>query len=168
MTRFRTSLLALAFAAAAAVALVSDKFDVIKEAKAQPAGAIQSIYPLTRDLGALITFSSQGAATLVSADQSGYNVSRVTCVYKATAQSGTPSTTINLQNKDRASGSYYTLISSAAITNSTTTGLTAGAGVASTANVSAALPLAANWRVTATFAGTSTPLSTGTVGCTVQ
>src|SRR4051812_22207701 len=82
--------------------------------QAQQAGAINSVNPMTRELGLLKTLTAQGAATLTTADQSGFNVSRVVCVFNQSAHTGTPSTTVTIQNKDAASGLYYTVLTSAA------------------------------------------------------
>ena len=137
---------------------------------AQAGGAVQAISPLTRDLGAVRTLTAQGAATVTSADQNGYNVSRVVCAFNQSTYTGNPSVTFSIQNKDAVSGLYYTLLTSAAITSATTlpVPLAAGGGVATTANVGAGIPVAAKWRVATTVAGTSTPTVTGTVGCSVQ
>lgn len=139
-------------------------------ASAQPAAAVQVVGPLTRDLSTLNTFTARTATTVNSADQNGYNVSRVICAFNQSSYTGAPSTTFSIQNKDAASGSYYTLVTSAAIATSTTTPvfLAAGAGVTTTANVGAGYPIAKAWRVTTTVAGTSTPMVWGTVGCSVQ
>lgn len=138
-------------------------------AVAQPSGQIQSIEPLTRDLGSLRTMTAQGAGTVTTADQNGFNVSRVICVYRQSTFSGGPSTTFTIQNKDAASGQYYSLVTSAAVTSGASTNiLVAGAGVATTASISANLPIAKTWRLSATVGGTTTPTVTGTIGCSVQ
>jgi hypothetical protein len=130
-----------------------------------PAAAIQSVTPMTRDKGAIITSTLQAAGTVVSPDQSGYNVSRVICVVVNTGGS-TPTVTLSLQNKDAASGQYYTVITGTVVTAlNTPTPLSMGAGLATTANVSSGTPVAAKWRLSALFAGTTT---TGTIGCSVQ
>ena len=150
-------------------ALLATALLVASSAFAQPTSATQSITPLTRDLGALKTLTAQGAATVNSADQNGYNVSRVVCVLNQASHTGTPSTTFKLQNKDAASGAYYDLITSAATTaDATPNFISAGAGVATTANVGAGVPLAKTWRVSVIVAGSATPVITGTVGCSVQ
>lgn len=146
--------LAIALAASAAIA--------------QSAGQVQAITPLTRDIGSVKTFTAQGAATVTSADQTGYNVARVVCVYRQSTSTGSPSTTFKIQNKDAISAQYYDLVQSSAITDTTATKLAAGAGVATTANVSIGFPVAAKWRVSITVGGSSTPTVTGTVGCSVQ
>lgn len=138
-------------------------------ALAQPSSAVQVIAPLTRDLGALKTLTAQGAATVTSADQTAYNVSRVVCVLNQASHTGTPSTTFKIQNKDAASGAYYDLITSAATTaDATPNFISAGAGVVTTANVGAGVPLAKTWRISATVGGSATPVITGTIGCSVQ
>lgn len=135
-------------------------------------GALQSIYPLTRDTAALSTFTARTAATVNSADQSGFNVTRVICAFNQSSYTGAPSTTFSIQNKDAASGKYYTLVTSAAITSATTLNvpipLAVGGSVISSANLSAGIPIARTWRVSTTVAGTSTPTIWGTVGCSVQ
>lgn len=160
MKQFR-GLIALT-AAAALCALAVPSFS-------QPAGNIQAITPLTRDLGSIRTMTAQGAATVTSADQTGYNVSRVICVFNQASHTGTPSSTFSIQNKDAASGNYYTLVTSSAITADTTpTPLAAGAGVATASNAAIGSPVAAIWRVSATIGGSATPIVTGTIGCSVQ
>lgn len=134
---------------------------------AQPAGAMQAVSPLTRDLPVLSTFTAAGAGTVNSADQSGYNVSRITCVFRVASQSGTPSTVVTIQGKDSISGQYYTLLAGAAVTTVSVNPYFVGAGVVSTANVSAGLPLPRFWRTSATTGG-GTPSITGTIGCSVQ
>lgn len=134
-----------------------------------PSGSVQAIAPLTRDIGAVKIFTGQAAATITSPDQTGYNVSRVACVFNMSTHTGSPSTTFTIQNKDAASGLYYNVITSAAITaDNTPTPLAAGGGVVTTTNVSAGFPVAAKWRVSIAVAGTSTPTVTGKVGCSVQ
>jgi len=130
---------------------------------------VTAITPLTRDLGAVITFTGISPSTVNSAALSGYNVTRVICVYnQASHTNSTQSTTMAIQNYDAASASWYQAIISAAITADTTpTYITIGPGAATTTNVSVNIPVAATWRVqiVETGAGSTT---TGTVGCSVQ
>lgn len=139
-------------------------------APAQTSATTNSVAPLTRDPGALITNTARAASTANSADQSGFGVSRVVCVFNQSTYTGAPSTTFAIQNKDAASGLYYTLITSAAVTTAVNTpsAISAGSGVPTTTNVSANIPVARTWRVTETIGGTSTPTVTGTVGCSIQ
>lgn len=135
---------------------------------AQAPQAVTVYGPVTRDLGSLMTLTGQTAATINSADQSGFNITRVVCVYQQSSRLNTPSTTFKIQNKDAASGTYYDVITSSAVTTSTTPNpIAAGGGVTTTANVGAGVPIAAKWRVSATVAGT-TPIVTATIGCSVQ
>lgn len=136
---------------------------------AQQAGAIQVVSPLTRDLGSVKTLTAQPQATVTSADQNGFNVSRVVCVFNQSTYTGSPSTTFKIQNKDTASGLYYDLITSSAVTTAVNTpsAISAGAGVVTTANVGAGIPIAQKWRVSLTEANTPVTI-TGTVGCSVQ
>ncbi len=138
---------------------------------AQPSGQVQSISPLTRDLGSLKTMTGQGAATVTTADQNGFNVSRIVCVYRTSTFTGSPATTFKIQNKDAASSQYYDLVTSVSLTGTgqtTATAIAAGAGLPTTNNVSAGMPIAKTWRVSATIGGISTPTVTGTIGCSVQ
>jgi hypothetical protein len=135
---------------------------------AQPSAAVQSISPLSRDLpAALVTLTAQGAGTVNSADQTGYNVSRVTCVFRESVSGGTPSSTFAIQGKDFVSGQYYTILTSAAITTNSVNPIYVGAGVSTAANVSSGVPIPRVWRVTTTVGGT-TPAVTATIGCSVQ
>ena len=136
-------------------------------AQVQPQ-ALQAITPMTRDAGALITLTARGAGTVNSVDQTGFNVTRIICVLNQSSHTGTPSTTFVIQNKDKASGLYYNLLTSAATTaDNTPQFIFVGPDVTATANVSAVAPIARTWRVQAIVAGTS-PVVTGTVGCSVQ
>lgn len=134
----------------------------------QPSAAVQSINPLSRDLpAALVTLTAAGASTVNSSDQTGFNVSRITCVFRQSATGGTPSTTFAIQGKDFVSAQYYTILTSAAITANSVNPIYAGAGVATAANVGAGIPIPRIWRVTTTVGGT-TPAVTATIGCSVQ
>lgn len=163
---FRTRVLfaAVLFAALIGVGIVAQP----PSANAQVSGVL-SVYPINRDIGAVLTMTAQGAATVTSSDLSGAAANRVVCVYNQTAHGGTPSSTFSIQNKDAASGAYYTVLTSAAITaDSTPTPLHVGAGVVTTANVGAGVVLARTWRISLTVGGSATPTVTGTIGCNVQ
>lgn len=143
----------------------------IPSAQAQsviPSGNTQTIYPLTRDTGAVIKFASSGAGVINSSDITGYNIVRVICVMNQSSHSGTPSTTFALQNKDLASGLYYGVATSGAVVNDNAPSYAAFGAVASTGGAQVAnLPVAAKWRVQATVGG-STPSVIGTIGCSIQ
>lgn len=134
---------------------------------AQAGGTVNAVAPLTRDLGALVKLSAQGTGTVNSSDQTGFNITRIICVFNQASHTGTPSSTFAIQNKDAASGAYYTLVTSAAITTDTTPTYLAVGDVATAANVALSVPVARTWRVTTTVGGT-TPTVTGTIGCSVQ
>lgn len=135
---------------------------------AQSSGVV-SVYPINRDIGAAITMTAQGAATVTSSDLSAAAANRVVCVYNQTAHGGSPSSTFTIQGKDAASGAYYALLTSAAITADTTpTPLHVGPGLTTTANVSAGLVLPKTWRISLTVGGTGTPTVTGTIGCNLN
>lgn len=137
-------------------------------ALSQPGGAVQSIAPMTRDLGALITLAARATGTVNSADQNGFNVSRIICLYNQTTTTLLSSATITLQNKDAASGAYYTLLTTAAIA-SPVQAFPFGAGIGMTNTTTAAnLPIARTWRIQLIAGGTTASTITGTVGCSVQ
>lgn len=156
-----------AIAVAAVVALSVALIAPVRQSIAQTAGQIFSVNPLTRDLGALKTLSALTPQTVVTADQNGFNVSRVICVYNQTAHTSSPVVTTVIQNKDAASGAYYTLLSSANITaDNVPTPISVGAGLVNSSNVSAAVPIARTWRVVIGVTGSGS--ATGTLGCSVQ
>lgn len=159
-----TRILAAAALATAAFASVSPS------AFAQPAGAVQTVGPLTRDIGAAITFAATVPSTVNSPDKSGFNVSRIVCAMRQTSQVGSTSTTFAIQGKDAASGTYYTLLTSAAYTTASlnnTSPIALGAGLTDSANVRIAMPVPATWRVQAVITG-GTQVGAGTIGCSVQ
>lgn len=136
-------------------------------AQGQAAGQVQVISPLTRDIGAIVTLTAQGAGTVNSADLSGFNVTRAICVLRVNSQSGTPSSTFSFQNKDAVSGQYYTTLTSAAVTTVSTNAISFGADLTPAANTVGSFPVARTWRVSITVGGT-TPSITGTIGCSLQ
>jgi hypothetical protein len=118
------------------------------------------------DLGALITLSGQGTGTVNATPQINPDGRGAMCTWNQSAHTGTPSSTFAIQFFDTASGSWVTLLTSAAQTNdSTPATLTVYPGAPATANVSANAPVPRQWRVSATVGGTS-PSVTATVGCT--
>lgn len=159
--------------ALALVAVLSIGLFDPKPAISQGAPQAVTVYgPVTRDLGTLRTMTAAATGTYTSSDQSGFNISRVICVYNQTAVSapGLPSTTFKIQNKDASSGLYYDLIQSAAVAGALNTPsvIAVGAGVASATNSGVGLPIAATWRVSATVGGVATATVTSKIGCSVQ
>ncbi len=117
------------------------------------------------DTAALLTLTAQAAGTINSADQTNYNGRGAQVVFDMTVAT-TTSVVINLQGKDLASGKYYNILSSAAITTAVTTQLTAYPGAPVTANISTPQPLPRVWRVQAVITG-GTSAATATVGASV-
>jgi hypothetical protein len=102
-----------------------------------------------------------------SADQANISAIGLKLVVDITAITGTtPSLTVTIQGKDKASGKYYNILTSAALAAVGTTVLTVYPGVAAAANVSANDILPATWRVLYAIAGT-TPAVTATVGASL-
>lgn len=116
------------------------------------------------DVGALVTLAAQGAGTVNSADQTTVATRKgLKLVIDITAVGGTPTLTVTIQGKDAASGKYYTILASAALSAVATTVLTVYPGGPTTANLAANDALPAVWRVQAVVAGT-TPSVTATIG----
>jgi len=119
----------------------------------------------TYDLGSILTLTAAGAGTYVSPDQPNTIGIGLIIVFDATAV-GTTSVVITIQGKDAASGKYFTLLASAAVTTISTNVYTVYPGAAITANVSAASPIPDIWRVQVVATGGATAL-TATVGANV-
>jgi hypothetical protein len=77
------------------------------------------------------------------------------------------SLTVVVEGRDEASGVYFTLLSSAALTATGFTLLTVYPGIAVAANVSASQVLPKTWRVRCVIAGT-TPAVTATIGASLK
>lgn len=123
---------------------------------------VHGVVELPATSGIVNTARTDGVAS--GADQTATGLA-VSCTFNQASHSNSPSTTFAIQGKDVGSGTYYTLITSPAITaDATPATISAGLGVATTANVGAGIPLPSIWRVTETIAGT-TPVVTGTVRC---
>lgn len=122
---------------------------------------------LNRDLGPILSLTGQGAGTVNSKDQQNAYAHALKCVVAVATISGTgPTLTVTIQGKDGATGSYYTLLQSAALNSVAATVLTVGPGLTAATNTVANDFLPFLWRVTATVAGTS-PSVTATVGCSL-
>ena len=126
--------------------------------------------PYNNDIGAVITNTAQGAATVDSSQQSNLAYGGVMCTYYQASHTGSPSTTIAIQGYDVASASYLTLVTSGAITADTTpTPIVVYPGSVATSvptgMIIAGLHLPRFWRVVEVVGGSGTPVVTGTVGC---
>jgi hypothetical protein len=114
------------------------------------------------DLGAVLTLAGATTAQF-SPDLTNFNGRGVQIGINVTGLTGT-SVTIAVQGKDVASGQYYTLLSSAAITATGFTLLTIYPGGPSIANQSSPLVLPRTFRVSATPTGATV---TATIGASV-
>lgn len=114
----------------------------------------------------LVTLSAASASGN-SADQVNVNGRGVQLVIDVTAITGTtPSITVTIQGKDAASGKYYTLLQSAAISTVSTNLLTIYPGGLNAANVASPTVLPRTFRVLYSIAGT-TPAITATIGASI-
>lgn len=117
----------------------------------------------TQDIGAYITRTAASAGANGS-DLSNGAFRGIKVVVDVTAITGTtPTYTVTIQGKDQASGKYFTLLASAALSATGTTVYTVYPGAPATANVSANDVLPKTFRVIDAIAGT-TPAVTATVG----
>lgn len=120
-------------------------------------------YP-TFDTGALVTLANSGNVTINSADQQNA-FSRGAIVVTNLTDVVAGNVTVKVQGKDTASGVYYDLLDSAALSGNGTTVQTVYPGAPVTANISADSPLPATWRVQAIVSSNGNV--TGTVGASV-
>lgn len=97
-------------------------------------------------------------------DQTNYVGTGIQLVIDVTAVTSSPSLVVTLQGKDVASGKYYTLLASAAITGTGTTRLKVFPAATAAANAAANDILPKTWRVIYTLSGGTV---TGTVGASV-
>lgn len=119
------------------------------------------------DKNSLITLTAQGVGTVNGTDQTNVNGRGVQVGIDITTLTGTgPTVTVTIEGKDAASGKYYTLLQSAALSATGFTLLTLYPGAPTTANVSSPQVLPSTWRVKAVVAGT-TPAATATIGASV-
>lgn len=99
----------------------------------------------------LTLFASAARTTLqATADQTNYGYQGIIVIIVATAKTATPSVTFTLEGKDPASGTYYTILASAAVTDAGTTILRAYPGAVASANAAVDDRLPLTWRVSVT------------------
>lgn len=96
------------------------------------APAPASLPDRNNDVGALLTFSAQGAGTTNSARVSNHTARGVKVVVNVTAITG--SITVTIEGYDSASGAAFTLLTSAAIAATGTTVLTVYPGLTAVVN----------------------------------
>jgi hypothetical protein len=114
---------------------------------------------------ALINQVASAPGTYVSADQTNWS-GRGAKVYVNITSIGTSTVTVTIQGKDPVTGTYYTLLTSAALAANAFTVLEVYPGIAVTANVSANVVLPKTWRVQAVEAGGT--VATFTVSASVE
>ena len=131
-----------------------------------PGAAVNREEECNYDTAALVTLAAAGAGATNGSDQRNVNHRGIQVVVDITAVTGTPTLTVKLQGKDAASGKYYDLLTSAALSSVSTTLLTLYPGAPTTANVSTPQVLPAIWRVIGTVGG-GTPAVTATIGAAV-
>ena len=117
------------------------------------------------DTGPLLTFTAAGASTVHSADQTNFLGTGLNCVVDITVATST-SLVLTIQGKDTASGKYYAILTSAALSSVATTLLSVFPGLTVAANTVVSAILPKTWRVTAAITGASSAL-TGTVSASV-
>jgi hypothetical protein len=91
--------------------------------------------------------SAARTATVATADQRNSRHRGVRVHINVTAASATPSVVFTVQGKDNATGDYFDLLASAAVTATGDTYLLIYPGVAAAANASVNQPLPSTWRV---------------------
>lgn len=107
------------------------------------------------------------SATGAGPDQTNFNGRGVQILINVSAMTGTiPSVIFSVQGKDAASGTYYNILSAAAIVAVGTQLLTIYPGGLVTANVAVNAPLPRTWRISYVISGT-TPVFTATIGASV-
>lgn len=119
---------------------------------------------LPMNKGAVISHSAASAGVNGS-DIANSSAKGVKVVVDVTALTGTsPTLTVTIQGKDTASGKYFTLLASSALSATGTTVLTVYPGLTAAANSKADDILPDTFRVISTIGGT-TPAVTATVSC---
>lgn len=146
-----------------AIILVATSFAASAQAPIQPP-AVANV-----ELPVLITSTTQGAATVNSANQVNTYHKGVTCTLNISAVGGSPSVTMAVQGYDPISTTYQTLGITGAITATGANSLMVypGAPAASppTGLTVSGYHVPRRWRVQLVVGGTSTPTITGTTSC---
>jgi hypothetical protein len=116
---------------------------------------------------AIISLAAAGAGTFDSADQANYFGRGAQVGINISAKTGTISVQVAVQGRDPASGTYYQLCQSAALTGTGFTLLTVFPGTTPAANSVCNVPLPATWRVEVVSGTGATPAVTMTVSASV-
>ncbi len=137
------------------------------------AWAVLSIHPATAqqccnaDTQSLVTLTAAGAGTTNSADQLNLYGKGLQLGINISAKTGTIAVTVAVQGKDVASGTYYSLCTSASLTAAAFTQMTVYPGTTAATNTDCNVPLPTTWRVQVVSGTGSTPAVTMTVGASV-
>jgi len=113
-----------------------------------------SLVGLNRTRSLVLFGSASRTASVNSADQSGEGCEFLHVIIDVTEVTDTPSLVVTIQGKDPASGKYYTILASAAITAVGTTVLKIGPALTAAANSVANDFVPSIWRVIVTAADT--------------
>jgi len=166
---FRRAATPLCLVALFAAGLIADRQLAPTRAHAQPVPSF--VGPYNIDLTTpLITFAA-ASGTVNSAVQANIDQSGVLCVFDQTAHTGSPSSTLAIQGYDTATNSWFSYVTSGAITaDATPTPVLMYPGAVATTVptglVLAGLPVPRKWRaqVVSTVGGSGI---TASVGCNV-
>jgi hypothetical protein len=91
--------------------------------------------------------SAARTATVNTADQYNHGGRGAVVTINVTASAATPSVVFTIQGKDELSGTYYTILASAAVTGTSTTNLRVYPGLTAAANLTVSDVLPRVWRV---------------------
>lgn len=115
-------------------------------------GTTQGADSMRSNVEGTVLASAARTATTNSADFTNINAKGVRLFINVTAVTADPSVVFTLEVKDPISSTYTAILTSAAITGTGHTVLTAYPGATAAANVTVSMPLSRTWRVTATHA----------------
>jgi len=122
------------------------------------------------DVGNLLSLTAQGAGTLNSTALINDDGKGATCTLSVTTSGGTPSSTFGIQEYDVASSTWFTVLTSAAVTTTGTYKVSVYPGLLASAVPASSTGM--NWHLGRQFrafvtVGGTTPAVTGTLGCNV-
>jgi hypothetical protein len=127
--------------------------------------------PANNDLGAVVTNTLRTAGTVQVNGPTNLYYRGVICTLNMSAISGSPSVTFAIQAFDAASSSWTSLATSTASTAASTPNSISvypgnqTSSLPSGVTAAASLHLPRAWRLSQTVGGSSTPATTGTIGC---
>lgn len=128
------------------------------------AGGLINTQTARQNYAAVLTLTSQGAATVTSNPITLGAGANLSCYYAQTSHTGTPSVTWAIQGQVPTTTNYYSIITSAAVTADSTSILSIGTGILPSANLGANQVVPPVIRLSVTVAGTS-PVVNAAVFC---